>query len=1047
MTTHRERTFEDEVVAHLTAHGWLEGRSDGYDRELALYPEDVLGWLEETQPAELAKLGRLHHGDTGKVVLKRLAEVLDKEGSLAVLRRGFKHVSARFAMCQFQPAQGLNPTTLARYGKVRCRVVRQLRYSLNEQRDAIDLAFFVNGVPVATVELKTDFTQSVRDAIAQYRHDRPPRDPATNRDEPLLQFKRRALVHFAVSTDEVWMTTRLEGKATRFRPFNLGNDGGAGNPPNPAGYRTSYLWERVLERASLLDILANFLHLEKTEKIEKKEIASQEPSPLSRVRERGTGGEGSSESLIFPRYHQLDAVRALVETARAEGPGQSYLIQHSAGSGKSNSIAWLAHRLASLHDAQDAKCFDSVIVVTDRTVLDAQLQETIYQFEHKTGVVKRVESRGGVKSEQLARALLDRTPIIIVTLQTFPFALQAIREQGSLRTRRFAVIADEAHSSQTGSAASALSKVLTAEQIQEGEEVSVEDVLLAEMADRAAHPNISFFAFTATPKAKTIMRFGRRPDPNRPPSDDNMPVAFHVYTMQQAIEEGYILDVLQHYTPYRLAFRLAHNGQEYDQAEVDQAAAMKGLMRWVRLHPYNISQKVQIIVEHFRANVQRLLGGHAKAMVVTGSRKEAVRYKLALDAYIRQQGYSDLAALVAFSGEVSDPESGPGPFSEQTMNPGLKGRDIREAFKGDDYQVLIVANKYQTGFDQPLLCAMYVDKRLDGITAVQTLSRLNRTAPGKDTTYVLDFVNDPDEILAAFKPYYRRAELAGVTDPNLLHTLQGKLDDARIYTESEIATFVRVYLDPQGKQAALQAALAPAVERFRVRWRAAKDAQDKKRLDELELFRKDLASFVRLYDFLAQIINYGDTELEQRAIVFRLLLPLLATERLGEDAIDLSGVRLTHYRLRDQGARRLNLKEGGEDFALAPPGEVGSAEGRDPLRAQLAEIIQRMNDLFEGELSEADMIGLVTHISERMIANPTLAQQAQHNSKEQFALGDFPRVMLDEVIGGMDSYQAMIAQVLGNERVRAGFAAVLLDVVYAALREGRGQSAGEAGQP
>lgn len=477
-----------------------------------------------------------------------------------MLRRGFKHVSARFEVCQFQPAQGRNPTTLARHAQVHCRVVRQLRYSLNAAKDSLDLTFFVNGVPVATAELKTDFTQSVRDAIAQYRYDRPPRDPATNRDEPLLQGSRRALVHFAISTDEVWMTTRLEGKATRFLPFNLGNDGGAGNPPNPDGYRTAYLWERVLERQSLLDILANFAH--------------------------------------------------------------------------------------------------------------------------------------------------------IVTLQTFPFALEAIRTQGSLRTRRFAVIADEAHSSQTGSAASALSKVLSAEQIQEGEEISAEDVLLAEMEDRATHPNISFFAFTATPKAKTLLRFGHRPDPDAPPSETNMPVAFHVYSMQQAIEEGYILDVLEHYTPYRLAFRLAHNGQEYDQAEVDQAAAVKGLMRWVRLHPYNISQKVQIIVEHFRANIQRLLGGHAKAMVVTGSRKEAVRYKLALDAYIRQQGYRDLAALVAFSGEVSDLESGPSPFSEHSMNPGLKGRDIREAFKGDDYQVLIVANKYQTGFDQPLLCAMYVDKRL-----------------------------------------------------------------------------------------------------------------------------------------------------------------------------------------------------------------------------------------------------------------------------------------------------------------------------------------------
>jgi type I restriction enzyme, R subunit len=740
------------------------------------------------------------------------------------------------------------------------------------------------------------------------------------------------------------------------------------------------------------------------------------------------------QALIFPRYHQLDAVRSLIDAARHEGPGNRYLIQHSAGSGKSNTIAWLAHRLASLHDSHDRKAFDSVIVVTDRTVLDAQLQETIAQFDHKIGVIKKIEAKAGVKSEQLAQALLERTPIIVVTLQTFPFALETIQQEGSLRERRFAVIADEAHSSQTGSAASALSKVLTAAQREEGEEVSLEDLLLATMEDRANHPNISFFAFTATPKAKTLMRFGRRPQAHHPPSDTNMPRAFHVYTMQQAIEEGYILDVLQNYTSYKLAFRLTHNGKDYDEVEVDQAAAMQGLLRWVRLHPYNISQRVQIIVEHFRANVQHLLGGQAKAMVVTASRKEAVRYKLAIDTYLHQQHYDDLATLVAFSGEVNDSDSGPTPFSEHSMNPGLKGRDIREAFASDDYQVLLVANKYQTGFDQPLLCAMYVDKRLDGITAVQTLSRLNRTAPGKVSTYVLDFVNDPDDILAAFRPYYRRAELASVTDPNLIHTLQNKLDGTHLYTDEEIARFVQIYLDPKGTQAALQAAIAPTVERFRVRWRAATTANQSQAIDALELIRKDLASFVRLYDFLAQIINYGDTDLEQRAIFFRWLIPLLATEQQHE-TIDLSGVQLTHYRLQDQGKRDLKLHEQREEGGLVAPSEVGSGESRDPQRARLAEIIQRMNSLFEGDLTDADMVALVTHISERMLANPILAQQAQHNSKEQFALGDFPKIMIDEVVAGMDNYQSMVSQVLGNKTVREGFGRILLDLVYDTLRE------------
>ena len=1006
---HKEKTFEDEVVAHLTAHGWLLGESAQYDRALALYPEDVLGWLAETQPKELAKVAAPGGGSAGPVVVRKLAEALDRDGTLRVLRRGFKHVNARFEMCQFRPSQGLNPETLARYGLVRCRVVRQLRYSANND-NSLDLAFFVNGIPVATAELKTDFTQSLHDAIRQYKHDRPPRDPYAKQDEPLLAFKRRALVHFAVGTGEVAMATRLAGSETVFLPFNLGNDGGRGNPPNPDGYPTAYLWERVWRRDSLLDILGNFVHLET------KEV------------ERPDGTKAQREALIFPRYHQWDAVGALVDAARREGPGHDYLIQHSAGSGKSNTIAWLAHRLATLHDDQDRKVFGSVIVVTDRTVLDSQLQETIYQFEHKVGVVVPIKDEGPSKSEQLAQALKGNAPIIIVTLQTFPFVLDAIRKETSLKDRTFAVIADEAHSSQTGSAASNLAKVLTAEQIAEGEEVAAEDILLAGMAARAEHRTVSYFAFTATPKAKTIERFGRSPAPGQPPEP------FHVYTMQQAIEEGFILDVLRNYTGYKLAFKLAHDGAEYDDGEVEQGRALKSLMRWVRLHPHNIAQKVQIIVEHFRQNVLPLLGGQAKAMVVTGSRKEAVRYKLALDKYVRAQGYTDVAALVAFSGEVHDAESGPEPFSERGMNPGLKGRDLRDAFDTNEYSVLIVANKYQTGFDQPKLCAMYVDKRLDGITAVQTLSRLNRTYPGKEATYVLDFVNEPEDILAAFTPYYRRAELADVTDPNLIHALQNKLDDAQLYTEAEVVAFVRAYLDPQGKQAALHAHLQPAVSRFKVRWNEATAREDKQALDVLEVFRKDVATLVRLYDFLSQIINYGDTDLEARAIFLRLLAPLLATERLGEE-IDLSSVHLTQYRLKDQGARALLLGEGGGDYRLQPLGEAGSGVGRDPVRARLSAIVAQMNELFDGDFTEADYLTFAHSVRDKMVENPALRQQAAHNTKEQFALGEFQAAMVQAIVANVQSHGTMARQVFAKDEARTGFAAVLLDLVWETLRD------------
>jgi type I restriction enzyme R subunit len=1006
---HREIYFEQELVAHLVSPGWLEGDPAKYDRELALYPEDLVGWLKETQPREWAKVASGGNGDREKALLARVAKLLDRDGSLALLRHGFKDLNARFDLCQFKPTHGLNSEILERYSKVRCRVVRQVRYSLNNE-NSIDLVLFVNGVPVATLELKTDFTQSVQDAIRQYKYDRKPKDPITRKEEPLLAFKRRALVHFAVSSDEVYMTTELKGADTHFLPFNLGNKEGAGNPANPDGYRTSYLWERVLQRDSWLNILGRFVHLEKVEK---------------------TGRDGSKtvkEALIFPRFHQWEVVNKLIEAAREEKAGHKYLIQHSAGSGKSNSIAWLAHQLAGLHDQNDKKVFDSVIVITDRTVLDDQLQDTIYQFEHKQGVVCRIKKEG-VKSDQLVKALVERKPIIIVTIQTFPFVLDAIRETATLKQHSFAVIADEAHSSQTGAAARTLREVLTSEKSDEDEEITAEDVMLAAMQARTQPKNISFFAFTATPKPKTIELFGRI-------GKSGVPEAFHVYSMQQAIEEQFILDVLKNYTPYRLAYKLAHNGKEYDDEQVDKSEGMKQLARWVRLHPYNISQKVAIIVEHFRSCIAPLLDGHAKAMVVTASRKEAVRYKLAMDKYIRDEGYKNIKTLVAFSGEVSDLESGPDSFSESNMNPDLRGRDLREAFATNEFSILVVANKFQTGFDQPLLVAMYVDKRLSGVTAVQTLSRLNRTYPGKTDTFVLDFVNNPDEILRSFQPYYKTATLSGVSDPNIIHDLQSKLDSERIYTPSEVDAFAAVYFDPKGGQKQLQAHIAPAVDRYRERRREAQTNKDKKELDALDVFRKDLASFIRAYDFLSQIINYGDTELEKRSAFYRHLLPWLKDENRNEP-IDLTSVELTHYRLQDLGKRQIQLGE--EEVTLKPLSDIGTAIPKDPQQAFLSEIIAQMNSLFEGELTDADLLTYANHIKDKMLESDVLAQQAAHNTKEQFALGDFNSVMMDAVIEGLDNYQSMASQVLGNDQVRKGFAALLLELVYKGFERKRSE--------
>ncbi len=1008
-THHREITFEQELVAHLTANGWLEGDQQKYDRELALYPEDLVGWLSDTQPQELEKLRTFHGANTERKVLERAVTLMDKDGSLSLLRHGFKDHNAKFSLCQFKPSHGFNPEIMERFKKVRCRVIRQIRYSRHNE-NCIDIVLFINGIPVATLELKTDFTQSIKDAIRQYRYDRQPKDPVSKQTEPLLAFKRRSLIHFAVSTDEVYMTSELKGKETVFLPFNMGNNGGKGNPANPDGYRTSYLWERVLDRSTWLDILGRFIHLEKKEKVAL------------------DGTRTFVESLIFPRFHQWEVVTKLEAKAKEEGPGKTYLTQHSAGSGKSNSIGWLAHRLASLHDADDNKSFDSVIVITDRTVLDSQLQATIYQFEHKEGVVCRIKKEGS-KSSQLVTALVDKKPIIIVTIQTFPFVLEEIQQLTSLKNKKFAVIIDEAHSSQSGAASRRLRQVLTAEQMEEGEEITAEDVMLAEMAGRLLPKNVSFFAFTATPKAKTIELFGRI-------GESGLPEPFHVYSMQQAIEEGFILDVLKNYTPYSLAYKLALGNQEYDE-EVEKGAALKQLAKWVRLHPYNIAQKVQIIVEHFRTKVASKLNGHAKAMVVTSSRKEAVRYKLAIDKYIKNQGYRNLQALVAFSGEVSDLESGPKAFNESNMNPGLKGRDLRDAFSTDEFQVLIVANKFQTGFDQPLLCAMYVDKRLAGVAAVQTFSRLNRIYPGKTDAFILDFVNDPEEILASFEPFYRTAALAGVTDPNLIHTLQAKLDQSHIYNVSEVEAFALAYFSPKGTQKDLQRHIAPAVDRFRVQMQEAKGREDKARIDELRIFRKDLGSFVRVYDFLAQIIDYGDTDLEQRAVFYRNLQPWLS-ETEEPEPIDLSQVKMTHYRLNDLNERQLKLGDAAEEETLLQPiKDVGSGKGHDSEDELLSAVITQMNSLFEGDLSDADLIGFANHISGKMLENQNLAQQASSNSKNQFALGDFNKIMMDTVIVGLDNYQSMASQVLGNERVKKGFESILLEMVYEGFKSGR----------
>jgi len=900
--------------------------------------------------------------------------------------------------------------------------------------------------------LKSEFKQAVYNAIKQYKTTRFPIDPATKKPEPLLTFKRGALVHFAVSQYEVFMTTHLKGEETFFLPFNKGTEeGGAGNdtPKDVNRYATDYLWNDVLLPDNLLNILARYVHLQIEEK------------------EDWEGRKFKVETMIFPRYHQWDVVNKLIDAARTEGPGHKYLIQHSAGSGKSNSIAWTAHQLSSLYNQAGNKQFDSVIIVTDRNVLDAQLQDTIYQFEHVDGVVGRInkEEGDGSKSEKLASALESSQPLIIVTIQTFPFVLKAIENSVSLKERNYAIIADEAHSSQTGSTARKLKEVLMIEGSDE-EELTADDILDAAVASRRESRNLSYFAFTATPKTKTLELFGRLPNPGEPPSQTNLPESYHVYSMRQAIEEGFILDILKNYTNYKVAYNLALAIQGYDQ-EVESKKAKVKLNQWVRLHDYNISQKVQVIIEHFRDNVMGLLGGQAKAMVVTSSRKEAVRYKLCFDKYITDKGYQTIHAMVAFSGEVEFNENDPNTegligekFTENNMNPNLKGRDMRKAFESKDYQVMIVANKFQTGFDQPKLCAMYVDKKLGGVECVQTLSRLNRIYPGKSDsgTFILDFFNEPEDILEAFKPYYQTAELADVSDPDLIFNLFDKLRAAGIFLWSEVEQFCEAFFKKSKSNAAIANICKPAVERWKIRYKSAvesykqakeifertKKAADpvlianaenslkecKREKNALDIFKKDLGTFVRFYEFMSQIVDYNDKNLEKLSLYARNLRPMLRESLIDEDDIDLHSVELSHYRLTAIRQQSLSISDNIDEYKLMPGEGLGTAKAKDKKEELISQVISRLNELFiTDQLTDNDLVNYAYTIRDKVKENELVMKQIANNTSEQAMLGDFHKAVDNAVMDSSEAHQNQMIQLLSDPKKSAGFARVVFDLL------------------
>ena len=830
------------------------------------------------------------------------------------------------------------------------------------------------------------------------------RDPR----EPVFEFKRRTLVHFAVDTESVLMTTRLAGSATYFLPFDKGFNGGAGNPPDPDGrtYRTAYLWEEVLQRDSLLDLLARFIHIQVDEKRD------------------DNGRKVKRETMIFPRYHQLEAVRFLVDSAKNEGVGHNYLVEHSAGSGKSNTIAWLAHRLASLHDQKNQRVFDSVIVVTDRVVLDQQLQDTIYQFEHKRGVVLKIDER----SRQLAEALENAVPIIITTLQKFPFVSRQLLKiadergetgTGTLPTRRCAVIIDEAHSSQGGETATELKGVLGGEELKEkakkraeGEGQSDMDELFRSMAKRGRQANLSFFAFTATPKHKTFAVFGSEGKPS------------HRYTMRQAIDEGFILDVLKNYTTYATYFRMLKATD--DDPNVERKKAARALARFLKLHPHNIAQKTEVMVEHFQTVTRHKIGGRAKAMVVTGSRLEAVRYKQSFDRYIKEKGYA-IKSLVAFSGTVQDDKVVDVAYTEEGMNEGIRMKELPEKFATPEYQVLLVAEKYQTGFDQPLLHTMYVDKRLAGILAVQALSRLNRTHPLKEDTFVLDFVNDREEIREAFKTYYEGAEMGDEVDPARMYQIQGELDSSGVYLPEEVERFCSIYFKPKQRQSsadhqAMNVSLDPAVSRF-----AARQNHDE---NETELWRGKMQAFRNLYGFLSQVIPYQDSDLERLYIFLRHLAPKLPRRRGGPTYQFDDEVRLEYYRLQKISEGSISLGDGNAR-PLDGPTEVGSGQNREE-EILLSQLIDVVNERFGTDFNQADQL-FFDQIVEAAMADDGLRQAASVNPEDKFELV-FKSLIENLFVERMDQNEEIFVRFMNDPNFQKVVTTLMASEAYRKLR-------------
>ena len=1021
---HDEKAFGDAIVAAMLKSGWQEGDPRDYRPELGLDTRQLFTFIGATQGDEWERLVMLYGSSTEAAQVgfaKRLDRAIAEDGVLTVLRKGVKDRGVLIRVAYFKPNLVLDDSALNEYRANRLTVVRELEYATKQadKGNRLDLALFVNGIPVATAELKNPLTgQGVEQAKEQYRRDRDPSE---------LIFRQRVVANFCVDPDLVFVATQLRGQKTRFLPFNTGSEGpgqpgGAGNPSpvEPGTYATSYLWTRIWEPENWLEMLQRFVHEQKS---------------------KSAGGR-TSKTMIFPRYHQWDVVKKLTAHAARHGAGHNYLVMASAGSGKSNTIAWLSHRLSSLHTPVNAAelapeavangvepgtpVFDKVVVITDRRNLDAQLRETIGAFEQTAGLVVKIDEKTGAKSEQLAKALSRSSgKIITVTLQTFPALIDFLkRNPTEIAGHRFAIVVDEAHSSQSGDAATAVKAALRdlgldADDEDEGA-TTVEAKLERKAAQRSQASNLSYFAFTATPKSKTLELFGTLDTvagkaTYRP---------FHTYSMRQAIEEGFILDPLRNYVTYDTYWKLVNKNP--DEREVDPSKANTLLARYAVTHPSTVAQHAKIIVEHFRAHTQGRLGGRAKAMVVTASRKSAVQMSRAIKQHIDDMGYG-IGVLVAFSGSLTYEKE---EVTESKENGGLPEGALPKAFaytRADDlaahtggrgkpeYRILVVAEKYQTGFDQPLLTTMYVNKKLAGISAVQTLSRLNRTADRKSQTdlAVVDFVNDAEDIQEAFRPYYEEA-MTLPSDPNLLYTAQSRVMSAQILVNAEMEEFARAYLEAEERAAGstarweklhaeLYRLLNPAVVRFT----ALIDSEDEDDHETAEDFRANLNDYVRKYGFLSQIVPYHDAELERLHLYGRHLLNRLP--RRADGGVDIGEIDLSHMRVE---------KTGEHDLRLTPEGATvvkgfgdGAGGAKEPEKSRLAELIERFNAKFGTDFTEEDII----QPFEEAMADPKVKQAAvANNDQENFGVV-FDKVFEDKMMDHVDSIATLGEKYFGSD--------------------------------